>query len=68
MFSLKSVRKSKGMSQKELAEMCGKSRSTVCEIERGYIKPSVPFAKRMAAILGIDWTLFYPDDDEEGDK
>ena len=68
MFSLKSVRKSKGISQKELAEMCGKSRSAVCEIERGNFRPSVPFAKRMGAILDIDWTLFYPDDDEEGDE
>ena len=60
---LKELRKeSRDMTQKELAEKVGISRTMITEVENGNANPSVKVAKRIAAVLGFDWTRFYEDD------
>lgn len=51
-----------GKSQQAVADEIGIAQSTYASIEVGSRKPSVPMAKRIAAVLGFDWTRFY----EEG--
>ena len=57
---LKAMRGDK--SQKKAAEMAGITQAYYAEIETGKKRPSVAVAKRIAAVLGFDWTKFY----EEG--
>jgi DNA-binding XRE family transcriptional regulator len=60
---LKELRKeSSDMTQKELAKKVGISRTMITEVENGNANPSVKVAKRIAAVLGFDWTRFYEDD------
>ena len=52
-------RRHSGLSQARLAEKAEISQSFLAEIERGKKRPSVPVAKKIAAVLGFDWTRFY---------
>ena len=58
-LDLRSVRKSKGLRQTDLAQAANISQSLVVKIENGERKPSVKVAKRIAKVLGFDWTLFF---------
>lgn len=58
---MKLQRAIKGLTQEQLAEKAGISRTHVTRIERGNIKPSVGVAKRLATILNVDWRDFYDD-------
>ena len=49
------------MTQKQVAELSGVSRTTITEIENGNSNPSVDLAKKIADALGFDWTLFFKD-------
>ena len=57
---LKALRGKK--SQYKVAEEAKISQSFYAAIETGKRKPCVAVAKRIAAVLGFDWTKFY----EEG--
>ena len=59
MINLKEVRKSKGLTQEELAAKCDVQRTTVTMIETGENLPSVQLAKKLAKVLEIDWTEFF---------
>ena len=59
MFNMKVRRVIKGMTQEQLAEKAGVSRSHVTRIERGEIRPSVPVAKKLGEVLDVDWRCFY---------
>lgn len=59
MIDLKKERKSKGMTQQELADKCGVIRQTIAEYESGRIKPSVPVAIKLGDALGIEWSKFF---------
>lgn len=59
MFNMKVKRVIKGLTQEQLAEKVGISRSHVTRIERGEIRPSVPVAKKLGAVLNVDWRCFY---------
>lgn len=62
---LKELRyKSNNMTQGQLAEKVGISRTMITEIENGNANPSVEVAKKIAAVLGFDWTRFYQDESE----
>lgn len=50
------------LSQAILAKKAGIAQQTLSSIERGEKGPSVALAKRLAGVLGFDWTLFYPDE------
>lgn len=63
---LKKLRKTKNLTQSELANMCSVKRTTITEIENGNSNPSVETAKAIANVLGFDWTKFY--EEERGEK
>lgn len=58
-MDLKARRKAKGLRQTDLAQAAQISQSLVTLIESGIRKPSVKVAKRIAAVLGFDWTEFF---------
>lgn len=47
------------MSQREISKIVGVSPQTYSLIENGGQNISVPQAKRIAEVLGFDWTWFY---------
>ena len=51
-------------SQAEVAAECGVSQQFYSAIELGERRPSVEVAKKIAAVLGFEWTLFYQDEGE----
>lgn len=61
---LKDIRVSKGLTQQDIADMANVDVTMISKIELGERRPSVQLAKRIAAVLGFDWTLFYQDDGE----
>ncbi len=50
-------------SQQSVADEIGMSQSGYASIETGARTPSVIMAKRIAAVLGFEWTRFFEDDD-----
>jgi putative transcriptional regulator len=58
---LKKRRLNKELTQKEIADLVGISRSTYAMIESGERNPSVSVAKRIAGVLKFDWTIFFDD-------
>lgn len=61
--NLKEVRESAGKSQEDIAIEVGLSRAGYANIEAGKRRPSVPVAKKIAAVLNLNWTLFYDEAD-----
>ena len=58
-MDLKPIRKAKGLRQIDLAQAANISHSLVVKIEHGERRPSVKVAKRIANVLGFDWTEFF---------
>ena len=57
------LRKIRGdRSSYEVAKEIGIPQSTYFSIETEARTPSVPMAKRIAAVLGFEWTRFFEDD------
>lgn len=52
-------RKILGIKQKTVAAACGISPQMYNAIEAGTRRPSPEKAKKIAEVLGFDWTLFY---------
>ena len=52
-MNIKERREQLGLSQKELAEMCGIAQSTMCDIEQGRCKPSLDVSIRIADTLKL---------------
>lgn len=63
-MDLKEHRKNARLTQSTLSELCECGRTTICMIENGKLRPSVKLAKRIGNVLGVDWTLFYADEEE----
>lgn len=59
MFDLKTIRKEQGYTQQKLADESGVNRTTIAMIESRVNKPSIKTAKKLAKILGVNWTLFF---------
>lgn len=57
------LRKTRKLNQAELAQILGISPRMVAACETGERRPSVDLAQRIGAELGMQWTLFYPEDD-----
>ena len=53
------LREAKGMTQKALAEQVKISQPSMCDIEQGVNTPRPDTAKRIAQVLGFDWTRFF---------
>lgn len=59
MVKIRELREQLGISQKELAERCGITQSTLCDIEMGRNNPSIEVAIRLSRELGVnDINLF----------
>jgi putative transcriptional regulator len=50
-----------GLTQEEVANRSNIARTTYAMIEQDNRTPSVAVAKRIAKVLGLDWTLFFED-------
>ena len=61
---LRTLRKDKGVTQAALAKKVGVSQVALCNIESGKRRPSVDVAKKIAAVLGFEWTRFYETADQ----
>lgn len=48
--------------QKKVAAAAGITQQMYSWIERGERNPSVEVAKKIASVLGFDWTLFYEEE------
>lgn len=56
---LKDIRASAGLKQEDVADQAGVARATYGHIETGERNASVMNAKRIASVLGFEWTLFF---------
>lgn len=61
MTNLKEIRSQTSYTQEDVADMTGITRQYYNMIENGGRQPSVDLAKKIAAVLGFDWTRFYED-------
>lgn len=59
------IRNTKGLTQKDVAQLAGISRSYYADIERGDRDPGGRAAKRLADELGFDMALFYDQNGRE---
>ena len=64
---LKNIRITQGFTQSDVANMTNVDVTTINKIELGSRRPSPELAKKIAEVLGFDWTLFYQDE-EAADK
>lgn len=62
MLNLKQMREKKLLTQQQLADMVGVDRTLISKIESGCATPSVSTAKRIATVLGFDWTKFFEEE------
>ena len=53
-----------GRTQAQIAKAAGITQQMYSFIELGERRPSVEVAKKIAAVMGFNWTLFYEDEDE----
>lgn len=65
MIDIKPYRENIGLTQEKLANEVGASRQMIGLIENGTAKPSVKLSKKIAAVLGFDWTRFYEDEETQ---
>ena len=56
---LKQIRESSKQTQQEVADKAKISRPYYTRIEKGEYEIPISTAKRIAAVLGFDWTLFF---------
>lgn len=59
MFDLRSIRKQKGMTLRQLGELTGLSEGYISLIENMERRPSVDAAKRIAEVLEFPWFRFF---------
>ena len=62
---LRDKRIKKNLTQSDVANMAGIDVTMVSKIELGERRPSVEVAKKIAAVLGFNWTRFYEDDSND---
>lgn len=56
---LSELRKTQGLSRREVCEKSGIERSLYAYIELGKRNPSVDTAKKIAEVLKFDWPIFF---------
>lgn len=66
-MNIREKREQLGISQKELAERCDIAQSTLCDIEQGRTKPSLPVAIKIAQVLEVSNIQFFADDYKKGE-
>ena len=65
---IRSVRSQLGVSQKELAQRMGVTPSTISQVEKNHIYPSVPALLRMAESLSVPVGTFFDGCDGQGEE
>ena len=65
-LDLKIRRTEKNLTMRQVGENAGITESYYSMIENGDRRPSVETAKKIAAVLGFDWTMFYEDESQKG--
>ncbi len=60
--ALKRYRFENNLTQQEFCEKFDFNRSTIASIESGINQPSVSTAKKLADILGVNWSSFYEEE------
>ena len=65
---LETKRKAVTKCQKDISDEAGITQAAYSLIENGKRRPSVAVAKRIAAALGFDWTLFFDDSGDNGSE
>lgn len=63
---LKTCREHKNMTMFQVSSECNIAESFYCQIENGKRMPSVATAKKIARLLGFDWTEFFVDTQKDG--
>ena len=61
MIQIKAMRKARGMTAKDLSELCGCSRALITMIENREVTPTVRIAKKLGMIFNFNWWLLYDD-------
>ena len=59
MISVKTLREEQGLSQEELANKIGLTRSAIAMIENGSNKLTVDNARKLGEIFRVDWKEFF---------
>ena len=59
---LREIRESRNLTQEKIASNLGITRQHIGLIENGNATPSVETAKKIANVLGFNWTRFFEDD------
>lgn len=59
---LKELRTKKNLTMRQVCDEVDISEGYYSMIESGERRPSVETAKKIAAVLGFDWTMFFPDE------
>lgn len=54
------IRRSRGLTQRQLAERAALNRSVLSLIEHGHRVPKLPVARKIAAVLEADVDLLWP--------
>lgn len=62
---LANIRKLKGLTQQEVADNCGITRTCYAGYEQGVRSPRGKKAKAIGEYLGFSWTLFFEEDGHE---
>lgn len=63
---LKTIREDKKLSQEEVSQAADITQASYSNIENAKRTPSVPVAKKIAAVMGFDWTRFYEEAQDTG--
>jgi DNA-binding XRE family transcriptional regulator len=63
-LEIRALRESKGLSQRERAELVGTTQSAIARLEGGRISPSLPTLDRIASALGAEVTVTITDLDQ----
>ena len=53
--AIRQHRIARGLTQKQLADICGVTRTHITNLETGEFSPSVNVAKKIGQALGFDW-------------
>ena len=62
---LKEIREQKNLTMLQVSHECKIAESYYCQIENGNRNPSVETAKKIADVLGFEWTQFYEDEETQ---
>lgn len=58
------LRAQANLTQRKLAKAAGVPHGTICGIESGHvIQPTARTMKNLARTLGVEWSIFFEDDD-----